>query len=246
DIIRYCFGELFFIFNYTNIEAYTIQLTRDAELDLDLNVEGKFVDILASSLKKREKGKPMRLLYDSEMPQDMLNYLMKKMKLNQDAFIAGNRYHNFKDFIKFPEVGGKELEFPKLPPLPVPGFNLHRSIFSQMKKQDYLVSLPYQSYDYIIHFLREPAIDPKVVSIAISLYRLAEHSNIINALMNAARNGKVVQCFVELDVSLDQQGIIDWSHKLSARGAKVYFGLEDYTVSDAMWLVGRRERKKIR
>lgn len=246
DIIRYCFGELFFIFNYTNIEAYTIQLTRDAELDLDLNVEGKFIDVLASSLKKREKGKPMRLLYDSEMPQDMLSYLMNKMKLNQDAFIAGNRYHNFKDFIKFPDVGGKELEFPKLPPLPVPGFNLHQSIFSQMKRQDYLVSLPYQSYDYIIHFLREAAIDPKVVTISISLYRLAENSNIINALLNAARNGKVVHCFLELKARFDEQANIDWSQKLSEAGAKVYFGLADFKVHAKICLVGRWERKKIR
>src|SRR5690606_29689503 len=127
DIIRYCFSELFFIFNYTSIEAYTIQLTRDSELDLDLNIQAEFIDILASSLKKRDKGKPMRLLYDSEMPQDMLDYLVGKMKLDPDAFIPGNRYHNFKDFIKFPNVGGKHLEYRKLSPLPVAGFDLQKS-----------------------------------------------------------------------------------------------------------------------
>jgi polyphosphate kinase len=243
DIIRYCFGELFFIFNYTSIEAYTIQLTRDAELDLDLNLQAEFIDILASSLKKRDKGKPMRLLYDSEMPQDMLDYLVGKMKLDSDAFIPGNRYHNFKDFIKFPNVGGKHLEYRKLNPLPVAGFDLQKSLFSQMKKSDFLVSLPYHSYDYIIHFLREAAIDPKVVSIAISLYRLAEYSNVVNALINAVRNGKEVYCFLELKARFDEQANIDWSQKLRAAGAKVYFGLADFKVHAKICLVGRKERK---
>jgi len=243
DIIRYCFEELFFIFNYNSIEAYTIQLTRDAELDLDLNVQDKFIDVLSSSLKKREKGKPMRLLYDSEMPQEMLDYLMNKMKLDSDAFIGGNRYHNFKDFIKFPNVGRKDLEFRKLPPLPVRGFDLQKSLFSQMKKSDYLVSLPYQSYDYIIHFLREAAIDPKVVTIAISLYRLAEYSDVVNALINAVRNGKKVHCFLELKARFDEQANIDWSQKLTEAGAKVYFGLADFKVHAKICLVGRKERK---
>jgi len=246
DIIRYCFSELFFIFNYTSIEAYTIQLTRDAELDLDLNLQEEFIDILASSLKKRDKGKPMRLLYDSEMPQDMLDYLVGRMKLDPDAFIPGNRYHNFKDFIKFPNVGGKHLEYRKLNPLPVAGFDLQKSLFSQMKKSDFLVSLPYQSYDYIIHFLREAAIDPKVVSIAISLYRLAEYSDVVNALINAVRNGKEVHCFLELKARFDEQANIDWSQKLTEAGAKVYFGLADFKVHAKICLVGRKERKGIK
>ncbi len=245
DIIRYCFSELFFIFNYNSIEAYTIQLTRDAELDLDLNLQEEFIDILASSLKKRDKGKPMRLLYDSEMPQDMLDYLVGKMKLDSDAFIPGNRYHNFKDFIKFPNVGGKHLEYRKLNPLPVAGFNLQKSLFSQMRKSDFLINLPYQSYDYIIHFLREAAIDPKVVSIAISLYRLAEYSDVVNALINAVRNGKKVYCFLELKARFDEQANIDWSQKLTEAGAKVYFGLADFKVHAKICLVGRKERKDI-
>src|SRR5690606_29933204 len=215
DIIRYCFEELFFIFKYESIEAYTIQLTRDAELDLDTNVNDAFINILSSSLKKREKGKPMRLLYDADMPQDMLDYLVEKTNLDPDALIPGNRYHNFKDFIDFPNVGGKELEYKHLPALKVADFDLQKSLFDQMKKSDYLVNLPYQSYDYIIHFLREAAIDPKVVNISISLYRLAENSNVINALINAVRNGKKVYCFLELKARFDEKANIDWGEKLT-------------------------------
>src|SRR5690554_547505 len=246
DIIRYCFTELFFIFNYTSIEAYTIQLTRDAELDLDQNPSDKFIDVLASSLKKREKGKPMRLLYDAEMPADLLDYLKAKMDLGNEFFIPGNRYHNFKDFIKFPNVGGKHLEYRKLNPLPVAGFDLQKSLFSQMRKSDFLINLPYQSYDYIIHFLREAAIDPKVVSIAISLYRLAENSSVVNALINAVANGKEVHCFLELKARFDEQANIDWSQKLTEAGAKVYIGRADVKVHAKICLVGRKERKGIR
>jgi polyphosphate kinase len=246
DIIRYCFTELFYIFNYTRIEGYTIQLTRDAELDLDQNVSEKFIDVLASSLKKREKGKPMRLLYDAEMPRDMLDYLRKKMKLSSEFFIPGNRYHNFKDFIKFPNVGSSKLEFRPLNPLPVAGFDLKRSLFSQMKKSDYLVSLPYQSYDYIIHFLREAAIDPKVVTIAISLYRLAEQSSVVNALINAVANGKEVHCFLEIKARFDEQANIDWSQKLTEAGANVYLSRADVKVHAKICLVGRKEKKGIR
>lgn len=246
DIIRYCFDELFFIFKYESIEGYTIQLTRDAELDLDTNVDDKFINILSSSLKKREKGKPMRLLYDADMPQDMLDYLVEKTDLDPDALIPGNRYHNFKDFIEFPNVGGKELEYKQLPALKVAGFDLQKSLFDQMKKSDYLVSLPYQSYDYIIHFLREAAIDPKVVNISISLYRLAENSNVINALINAVRNGKKVYCFLELKARFDEKANIDWGEKLTDAGVKVYYGQANYKVHAKVCLVGRREQKTVK
>lgn len=246
DIIRYCFEELFFIFKYDSIQAYTIQLTRDAELDLDTNVNDAFINILSSSLKKREKGKPMRLLYDADMPQDMLDYLVEKTELDSDALIPGNRYHNFKDFIDFPNVGSKELEYRYLQTLKVANFDLQKSLFDQMKKSDYLINLPYQSYDYIIHFLREAAIDPKVVNISISLYRLAENSNVINALINAVRNGKKVYCFLELKARFDEKANIDWGEKLSEAGVKVYYGQADYKVHAKICLVGRREQKTIK
>src|SRR5690606_17722082 len=111
DIIRYCLDDLFFIFKYEHIEAYSIQLTRDAELDIDMNVSEKFIDSLAKSLQKRSKGKPMRLLYDSEIPLDILNFLVSGMDLHNSALIPGNRYHSFRDFIDFPNIGGAHLSY---------------------------------------------------------------------------------------------------------------------------------------
>lgn len=242
DIVRYCLDDIFFIFNYDEIEAYSIQLTRDAELNLDKNVSDKFIDALTKSLQKRGKGKPMRLMYDTEMPLDMLTYLVAELDLSADGLIPGNRYHNFKDFINFPNVGGASLEYSSMQRLPVKGLSSMKSIFSQVALRDYLVNLPYQSFDYIIHFLREAAIDPKVKEISITLYRLAENSRIIHALINAAKNGKKVNCLVELKARFDEQANIYWTNRLEEEGVSVNYGIMDYKVHSKICLVKRLEK----
>ena len=244
DIVRYCLDDIFFIFDYDTIEAYSIQLTRDAELDLDNHVSEKFIDALTKSLQKRKKGKPMRLLYDSDMPLDMLTYLVAQLDLTADGLIPGNRYHNFKDFIKFPNVGRAELEYSKIQPLPIKDLTTGRSIFAQIAKKDYLINLPYQSFDYIIHFLREAAIDPKVKTINITLYRLAESSKVINALINAAKNGKTVICLLELKARFDEEANIYWTNRLEEEGVTVNYGIQDYKVHSKVCLVTRMEKGK--
>jgi polyphosphate kinase len=167
DVIRYNLEDIFFIFEHDSIEAYSVQLTRDAELDLDQEVSGKFIDALSKSLQKRKKGKPMRLQYDAEMPPDMLGFLVDKMGLGKESLIPGNRYQNFKDFIKFPNVGRPDLEYVKYPSLTVDELSFGKSLMTSIAKRDYMISTPYQSFDYVIHFLREAAIDPKVKEISI-------------------------------------------------------------------------------
>ena len=246
DIVRYCLDDIFFIFEYDSIEAYSVQLTRDAELDLDIQVSEKFIDALSKSLLKRGKGKPMRLLYDTDMPLDMLTYLVAELDLTADGLIPGNRYHNFKDFISFPNVGRPELEYPKLVPLPVNELSSVSSIFAQISRKDYLINLPYQSFDYIIHFLREAAIDPKVREIKITLYRLAENSRIIHALINAAKNGKKVSCMLELKARFDEQANIYWTNRLEEEGVVVNYGMPEYKVHSKICLIRRIEKGKDR
>lgn len=244
DIIRYCLDDIFFIFDYDQIEAYSVQLTRDAALELDHQLTEKFIDALAKSLQKRGKGKPMRLLYDADMPADMLDYLVNKLDLAPDGLIPGNRYHNFKDFINFPNVGDARLEYPPRSPLALHDLTAGSSLFAQIAKKDHLISLPYQSFDYIIHFLRESAIDPKVKEISITLYRLAENSKVINALINAARNGKKVNCLLELKARFDEQANIFWTNKLEEAGVLVNYGILDYKVHSKICLVKRVEKEK--
>lgn len=242
DIIKYCLDDIFYVFRYDETDAYSIQLTRDAELDIDKNVSEKFVEELKASLDKRKKGKPMRLLYDTEMPFDMLSVLVAKMKIEAESLIPGNRYHRFGDFIRFPNVGDKSLEYAATIPLKVFGLHRTQSIFSKMAVKDYLINLPYQSYDYIILFLREAAIDPKVTAINITLYRLAENSRVINALINAAKNGKKVNCLVELKARFDEQANIFWTSRLEEEGIQVNYGLTDYKVHSKICLVTRMEK----
>ncbi|MFA6085288.1 polyphosphate kinase 1 [Mucilaginibacter sp.] len=244
DIIRYSLEDIFFIFEHDSIEAYSLQLTRDAELDLDKEVSVKFIDSLAKSLQKRRKGKPMRLLYDKEMPLDMLSYLVRKMKVGGENLIPGNRYHNFKNFIAFPNVGRADLQYNKSIPLPVKGLSFGKSLMSMIAKKDFLISTPYQSFDYIIHFLREAAIDPKVKEISITVYRLAENSKIIHALINAAKNGKKVNCLVELRARFDESNNIFWSNRLEEEGVNVLYGIDGYKVHSKVCLVTRMEKGK--
>ncbi len=245
DVIRYNLEDIFFIFEHDSIEAYSIQLTRDAELDLDKEVSGKFIDSLSKSLQKRRKGKPMRLLYDADMPMDMLKHLVTKMGLHGESLIPGNRYHNFKDFVAFPNVGKPDLEYPKYLALPVSDLSFGKSLMGMIAKRDYLISTPYQSYDYVIHFLREAAIDPKVKEISIAVYRLAENSRIMHALINAAKNGKKVTCLVELRARFDEQNNITWTQKLEEEGVKVLHGIEGYKVHAKICLVSRTEKQKL-
>ncbi|MGV8879863.1 MAG: polyphosphate kinase 1 [Sphingobacteriaceae bacterium] len=245
DIIRYALKEIFFIFDFDDIEAYSIQLTRDAELDLDKEVSDKFIESLSKSLLKRKKGKPMRLLYDTAMPMDMLAFLIDKMQLHAESLIPGSRYHNFKDFINFPNVGKPELEYPKYPALPLKDLSFNTSLLTHIAKRDYLISTPYQSFDYIIHFLREAAIDPKVKEIHITLYRLAENSKVINALINAAKNGKKVNCLVELKARFDEQANIFWSRRLEEEGVTVLYGISSYKVHSKVCLVARMENRQM-
>jgi polyphosphate kinase len=244
DIIKYCLDDIFYVFNYDDTDAYSIQLTRDAELDIDKNISDKFIEELKTSLDKRKKGKPMRLLYDTEMPFDMLSILVAKMKIEAESLIPGNRYHRFGDFIKFPNVGDKSLEYPVTVPLKVAGLHRTQSIFNKLADRDFLINLPYQSYDYIILFLREAAIDPKVTEINITLYRLAENSRVINALINAAKNGKKVNCLVELKARFDEQANIFWTNRLEEEGVHVNYGLTDYKVHSKICLVTRMEKSR--
>jgi polyphosphate kinase len=246
DIIKYCLKDIFYVFTYTDIEAYSIQVTRDAELDIDKVVSDKFIEELKVSLEKRKRGKPMRLLYDTEMPFDMLSILVSKMKLEAESLIPGNRYHKFGDFIRFPNVGPKSLEYPPTVPLKVSGLHRAESIFNKLGERDYLINLPYQSYDYIILFLREAAIDPQVLEINITLYRLAEDSRVINALINAATNGKKVNCLLELKARFDEQANIYWSGRLMEAGVNVNFGLTDYKVHSKICLVKRMEKGRVK
>ena len=246
DVIRYCLQDVYWIFPYDKIEAYTFKITRDAELDIDNDVSKSFLEKMKKSLKARRRGEPVRLVYDSAMPKDLLQLLTRRMHLDNDDdhLIPGGRYHNFKDFMKFPNVGSKDLEHVYVPPLPHPDLRDVHSVMDVIRKKDVLLHYPYQSFGSFIDLLREAAIDPKVKSIKITLYRVASKSQVINALINAVRNGKKVMVVVELQARFDEEANIYWSDILQDAGVKVIFGVPGLKVHSKLCLIHRKEEGK--
>ncbi len=246
DVIRHCLHEIFPVHEYARMSAFTIKLTRDAELEIDNDISKSFLEKISGSLKKRKKGAPVRFLYDKAMPLDMLRFLRKKVKvIKQDNILAGSRYHNFKDFIKFPTLGHKELTWPAAVPLSHPKFKSGESMFSVIKAQDILLHYPYQSFDHIIDLLREASIDPRVKKIQITIYRLAKDSNIANALINAIKNGKEVMVVMELQARFDEENNIYWAGRLQEEGAQVIFGVPGLKVHSKLFIITRKEEGQI-
>jgi len=242
DVIRFCLEDVFTNFEHDYIQAYNIKLTRDAEIDMDNDLSKSFVEKITKGLKDRKKGQPVRLVYDSEIAPDVLQYIMKKIKLGKEENpIPGGRYHNFKDFINFPNVGSHELSYKKTPPLKHPDFKDQTSLLKIIKKKDVLLTYPYQTFDHLIDLLREASIDPKVQSIKITLYRVAENSNIVKALINALKNGKIVVAVIELQARFDEEANIYWANKLTEEGAKVIYGVPNLKVHTKLFLITRKE-----
>lgn len=242
DIIRYCLDDVFGVFGYDTFEAYTVKFTRDAELDLDYDVSKSFIDAMAESIKKRKKGNPVRFVHDEAMPKKLLKKLRKKLELkNDDDIRAGGRYHNFKDFMDFPKFNRPELYFEKRTPMFHPALPINQSIFQTIKKKDICLHYPYQSFQHIVDWLREASIDPKVTSIKMTFYRTARYSNVVNALINAARSGKSVTVFMELQARFDEEANIQLTGKFKDEGVKVIQAIPGYKVHSKLILIKRRE-----
>ncbi|MBI1223510.1 MAG: polyphosphate kinase 1 [Bacteroidetes bacterium] len=244
DVIRISLPDIFSFFDFDHFEAYTIKLTRDAELDIDNDLPGSLITKIEKSLKERPKGAPVRFIYDEEMPDDMLNFIIKKAGVSKESIIPGGRYHNFKDFFDFPKVGGDDFWYDTIRPLPIARFENTRVLVDEIRKKDVLLHHPYQSFDYVIRMLREAAIDPSVYAIKITLYRVARHSNIVNSLINAVKNGKEVTVVMELQARFDEESNLYWTNKLQDAGANVIFGVPNYKIHAKCCVIFRRENNK--
>jgi polyphosphate kinase len=243
DVIRYNLKDIFQIYDFDKIEAYTIKFTRDAELDVDNDVSLTMVEAMAVSLKKRKNASALRFVHDARMPKDFRNYLIKKMALDSKVQLyAGARYHNFKDFMKFPTMGRNNLLYPMLSHIIHPELDKVRSILDKVKQKDVMLYFPYHSFDYFLDLLREAAIDPNVSHIRITLYRVATNSHVIKSLITALQNGKDVTVLIELRARFDEEANIHWATKLTDAGARVIPGIPGLKVHSKICLITRREK----
>lgn len=245
DVIRYCLDEIFSMFGYDTYSSYTFKFTRDAELDIDNDVSKSFLEIMSESLKQRKSGAPVRFIYDKTMPVELLGLLKNKLNITEtDTVSKSGRYHNFKDFVSFPDAGRADLIYPPVQPLEHRRLPQNESILSRLKHQDIMLHYPYQSFHYIIDLLREASIDPQVRAIKMTLYRVAKESRIVNALINAARNGKTVTVFMELQARFDEEANIFWAGKLQEEGVKLIEGMPGFKVHSKLLLIRRKENNE--
>lgn len=246
DIIRSALDEIFSSFTYDTFEAYTIKVTRDAELDLDAdtNISDTLMEKISKSLKERRKGIPVRFIHDKDIPEDMLNFIVRRLHISGPGIIAGGRYHNFRDLGSFPSVGLERFKNPSIKQIPIPQLDNARNMFDAVSQNDILLHHPYHSFDYLIRMLREAAIDPGVYAIKITLYRVSRHSHIVNALINAVKNGKDVTAVIELQARFDEESNLYWSQRLQEEGAKVVFGKPSHKIHSKVCLIYRKENNR--
>jgi polyphosphate kinase len=245
DVIRYNLSSLFNIFDYKSISAHMIKITRDAQLDIDSDMSKSMLQKIATSVKDRRIGEPVRFVYDKSIGKDTLAFFLNRMKIDStDSIIPGGRYHNRRDYMDFPNLGRFDLLYQQKKPLEVPELSLDGSILSKVATKDFLISAPYQSYSYLIKFLREAALDPKVSSIKITLYRLAKNSQIISSLINAVKNGKRVVVQIELQARFDEANNIYYAEQMQQEGIELIFGIKGLKVHSKICVIERFEEGK--
>lgn len=247
DLIRYCLDSIFTMFEYDAISAHMIKITRDAELDMDNDLSKSFIEKISSSVEHRKISDPVRFVYDKSIGKDTLAFLKDKMNIEDtDSVIPGGRYHNRRDYMGFPSLGRQDLLYDKIKPLPVQGLSMEGSILEDIAKKDYLQYTPYHTFGYILKFLREAALDPKVRTIKITVYRLANDSQVAASLINAVKNGKQVTVQIELQARFDEQANIQYAEQLQAEGVKLIFGVPGLKVHSKICLIEREEGQNLK
>ncbi len=231
DVIRCCLPMIFCGQEFTDYEAYSFKFTRDAEMEIDNDLRNGMLQKISKGVKSRKRGEPLRVVYDSTMPKGLLKQVLSTLCLDKlDTGLAGGRYHNHKDLMKFPDCGRKDLKYPVWTPILKEELSGTESIFKLIREKDRFIHVPYHSFDSYVRVLQEAAVSKEVKSIKTTLYRLAKDSKVVKALIGAARNGKKVTVVIELLARFDEASNIDWSKKMQDAGIHVIFGVEGLKV----------------
>lgn len=245
DIVRFGLPEVFSLFSPKSVHAWAFKVTRDAEIDLEDSLVEGYLRRVHQGLKKRATGKPVRLVHDRGMPEALLAQLLRKLDLTRaDSRIPGMRYHNFKDFDDFPRLGSRHLASTPEEPLLHPDLAGRERVLSTVARRDVLLHFPYHNFDHFLDLLRESAIDPEVTHIRLTVYRVSQESSVLNALINAARNGKKVTVLLEVLARFDEQNNIAWADELRDEGVDVILGVRGLKVHSKLCLVTRREGRR--
>lgn len=247
DVVRACLPLVFPGLQREHFEAWTFKFTRDAEMEIDNDLREGFMQKIQKGVKSRKAGSPVRIVYDSEMPNGALRRIKSLLAEGErlDTALAGGRYQNHRDFMSFPDCGKKNMTYPKWTPIANKELHGAESIFKVIREKDRMLHVPYHSFDGYIRLLNEAAIDPKVKSIKTTLYRLAKDSKVIRALICAALNGKKVTVIIELLARFDEAPNISWAKKMQEAGINVIFGVEGLKVHSKITHIGFKSGQNI-
>ncbi|WP_213990163.1 polyphosphate kinase 1 [Sodalis sp. dw_96] len=247
NVMRLCLDDIFGVFfDYDTVQAYSMKMTRDAEFDLSMETDTSLPEMMSSGLRQRLKAEPVRLTYQRDMPPNMLKMLYDKLGIeDHDSVIAGGRYHNFRDFIRFPDMGKRRLVNEPLPALQHPHFAGYRNMFDAISVRDILLYYPYHTFEHTLEILRHASFDPFVVTIRINIYRVARHSRVMDAMIHAASNGKKVTVVVELQARFDEAANLEWSRRLKSAGVQVIFSVPGLKIHSKLFLISRLEAGKL-
>ena len=242
DVIRCCLPLVFEGLGFDKFEAYAFKFTRDAEMEIDNDLRTGTLQKISKGVKSRKRGEPLRVIYDANMPKDLLKRVLKKLDLDSmDTVISSGRYQNHKDLMKFPDCGKPHLKYPAWPPILKKELDGAESLLRKIQEKDRFIHVPYHSFDSFIRVLQEAAVSKEVDSIKITLYRLAKESKVVKALIGAARNGKKVTVCIELLARFDEASNINWSKKMQDAGIKVVFGVEGLKVHSKITHIGMKK-----
>lgn len=245
EIIKLCLPHIFSYFGYDEFHAHAFKITKDAEFDLDNDINTTLADKIEKGIKNRRKGKPTRFVFDKDMDHALLEFLIRKLNLTKkDSIIPGGKIHNFKHFMDFPNVFSEHKKLLERTQIRHPELNSGDRISDIILKKDLLFTFPYHQFTPVIDLIRESAIDPDVRSINLTAYRLAEKSKIVNALIGAARNGKEVTVMLELRARFDEESNLKWKKILETEGIKVLTGIPNRKVHAKLCIIKKRINNK--
>lgn len=231
DVIRFCLPLIFIGSDRCSFEAYSFKFTKDAEMEIDNDLDYGVLQKVARGVKSRKRGEPIRMIYDESMPRDLLKLIMKRLGADRlDTIVSGGRYQNHKDLMAFPDCGKAGLRYPSWAPIAKSGLESERGVLDAVHCRDRFIHVPYHSFNAFINLLREAALSPDVREIKATLYRLAKDSKVVKTLICAARNGKKVTVVIELLARFDEESNIKWSKKMKEEGIEVVFGVEGLKV----------------
>lgn len=249
NILRYCLDDIFIgFFDYDTLHAWSMKMTRDAEYDLAHEMESSLMELMSSGLKQRLTAEPVRFVYQRDMPDAMVEMLCEKLTISHDdSIVPGGRYHNFKDFINFPDVGNARLVNKPLPRLRHLWFDKakFRNGFEAIRERDVLLYYPYHTFEHVLELLRQASFDPSVLAIKINIYRVAKDSRIVDSMIHAAHNGKKVTVVVELQARFDEEANIHWAKRLTEAGARVIFSAPGLKIHAKLFLISRKAGQEI-